>query len=87
MTTSMSMAARPAVFGHLLQARHELGMALESLTANEAYLRDELERQLGEVQVLLYKMERGEALARDRDFLQMDFSGAGIGEWIGDTDE
>ena len=83
----MSMAARSAVVGHLLLARHHAGLALESLSTDEEYLRGELEKHLEGIQSLLGKMEREEALVRDRDYLQADLADSGLGEWIGGTDE
>lgn len=78
------MSVRDSLLCAEFHARH----ALERLDENTEYLRDELEDQLGRLQVLLGKMSRDEALTRDRDFLLSDEPPAeGIAEYLSSADE
>lgn len=54
---------------HLKRAQALGQYALEGLTHNTEYLRDELEQHLHRLQVLLDKMEAEEHLRRDREVL------------------
>lgn len=69
----------------LCHAYQELEGALAALSADEEYLREALEEELHNMQVLLDKVAVEEALIRDRDALLSDPS-EGLGEHL-DADE
>lgn len=74
------------VFWHINNAQRSTSLALGCVDAQTEYLRDELEKLNLQLQTLLDKMARDEALTRDREYLHSDQSVEGVGEWIGGSD-
>jgi hypothetical protein len=65
---------------HLKQAEREAFLALEALTIQTEYLREELEKHLCSLQVLMEKVEAEEALRRDRAALLLTLPPPASGE-------
>ena len=69
---------------HLKRSEHHALLALEELTVDTEYLRNDLEQQLHGLQVLLGKVEQEEHLRRDREVLlsDLDAPSEGVLAWI-----
>ena len=71
------------ILWHLKRAQASVQVAYELSGADTEYLKTELETVLCQLHVLLEKVEREEALLRDRSVLLSDFlkpEGSGLGE-------
>lgn len=69
---------------HLKRAEYAAQLALDSLTQDTAYLRDDLEEHLRRLQSLLTKIEQEEHLRRDREVLlslSSDDPEQGLSSW------
>ena len=73
-----------SIYADLVAAEERTLGALNRLTPDTEYLRDELEALLERFYILRVKMDGDEALQRDRAFLlSPDPPADGVGEWLG----
>lgn len=81
----VSLSPDLAIRFYLRKAERMASYALEHITPEEEYLRDELEQHVRSVRTLLDKMSEEEHLRRDRDALLSDVSAdpdQGLNAWI-----